>query len=102
MAKDLVNDKGFKIIELNNNDIIYLHSKIGSLGICDYCNNPLIDGKLDCKSYYIAVLNSIFCPKCFSGWLKRANKYKEDEPIENKSYEYYKNLFKRQWEQTSI
>lgn len=94
MAKDLVNDKGFKIIELDTGDILHLCS----LGICDFCDNPLMGG----KSYYIAVLNSIYCPECFYSWFKRAHKYKKDEPIENRNYKYYKDLFKRQWEQTSI
>lgn len=53
---------------------------------CDSCLATPIYG------YYIAVLNSWFCPKCFNHWLKNAVRYKEDIPIEEKNYQFYRNL----------
>lgn len=43
--------------------------------------------------YYVAVLNCWFCPKCYNEWYGCATHYPEDIKIENKNFEYYKNLF---------
>lgn len=51
MAKQIENEKGFLIIETTLSEM----ASIGSLGICDYCNNKTT------KGYYIAVLNSWYC-----------------------------------------
>lgn len=44
-------------------------------------------------SYYIAVLNQWFCPKCYQAWYHRATYYPEDAKVENRNFEFYKNIF---------
>lgn len=56
-------------------------------GCCDRCNGTSNTG------YYVAVLNCWFCPKCYNEWYGCATHYPEDINIENKNFEYYKNLF---------
>lgn len=43
--------------------------------------------------YYIAVLNQWFCPKCYQAWYHRATYYPEDAKVENRNFEFYKNIF---------
>lgn len=83
MAKIVDNPKRFKVIELSRNEL----AKIGGIGICDRCNGTSNTG------YYVAVLNCWFCPKCYNEWYGCATHYPEDIKIENKNFEYYKNLF---------
>lgn len=83
MAKIVDNPKRFKVIELSRNGL----AKIGGIGICDRCNGTSNAG------YYVAVLNCWFCPKCYNEWYGCATHYPEDIKIENKNFEYYKNLF---------
>ncbi len=73
---------GFEI-ELSRNEL----AKIGGIGICDRCNGTSNTG------YYVAVLNCWFCPKCYNEWYVCATHYPEDIKIENKNFEFYKNLF---------
>ena len=53
------------------------------LGLCDSCcfYSP--------KGYYIPVLNSYYCPKCFEDWLTRARRYESDVPYENNKIENF-------------
>ena len=44
--------------------------------------------------YYIAVLNDTMCKECYKKWVKSAKRYAEDIPIENKNFNYYKNLLR--------
>lgn len=83
MAKIVDNPKRFKVIELSRNEL----AKIGGIGICDRCNGTSNIG------YYVAVLNCWFCPKCYNEWYVCATHYPEDIKIENKNFEFYKNLF---------
>ena len=83
MAKIVDNPKRFKVIELSRNEL----AKIGGIGICDRCNGTSNTG------YYVAVLNCWFCPKCYNEWYVCATHYPEDIKIENKNFEFYKNLF---------
>lgn len=83
MAKIVDNPKRFKVIELSRNEL----AKIGGIGICDRCNGTSNTG------YYVAVLNCWFCPKCYNEWYGCATHYPEDIKIENKNFEFYKNLF---------
>nr|UYE98185.1 MAG: hypothetical protein [Bacteroides phage NR01] len=39
------------------------------------------------------MLNCWFCPKCYNEWYGCATHYPEDIKIENKNFEFYKNLF---------
>ena len=42
---------------------------------------------------YTSVLNCWFCPTCYNEWYGCATHSPEDINIENKNFEYYKNLF---------
>lgn len=55
----------------------------GGAAICDFCNETSNVG------YYIAVLNSWYCPKCFKEWKKRAKWYPEDANVERSNYAAY-------------
>lgn len=81
--KTVKNEKGFKVIGMS---LLEVSEIFGGLGICDSCNDCSRDG------YYIAVLNSWYCPECYEQWIKRAKRYKEDIPIEERNYEKLKKL----------
>lgn len=83
MAKPLQNDKGFKVLTIDVDDLI----KINSPGICDWCSEDVFTGK------YIAVLNHIYCDKCYDEWYKQAKYYSQDKPIEDENYIRYSVLF---------
>lgn len=82
MAKQVKNGKGFLIIETTLTEM----ARIGSLGICDSCN------KGTHKGYYIAVLNSWYCPECYNEWQQRAERYDSDSDIEKKNFAFYADL----------
>ena len=84
MAKLIENNKGFKVIEVSNLECVKM---IGGYAICDNCNEPFS------KGYYVAVLNRIFCPKCYEELMSYAIYYPEDSRIENKNFEYMKSIF---------
>jgi len=86
MAKPLKNEKGFKILTICLTDII----NIGSPGICDWCSGDVNTGK------YIAVLNHIYCDKCYDEWYNRAKYFPQDKPVEDKNYDHYSLLFNPQ------
>lgn len=79
MASITKNEKGFKVIRIDNDE---LQQAFGSPGICDNCSEMSEEG------YYIAVLNRWFCPVCYHEWIKHATYYKEDKPIEERNYQY--------------
>ena len=79
------NDKGFKIIEMS---MVEVNELFGGDGICDFCNKASLTG------YYIAVLNSWYCPECYEDWLKEAKRYDEDIPFEERNFERVKRLMK--------
>ena len=78
MAKIIESDKGFKIIQVKAVELMQTIPM--ALGICDYCGSASLNG------FYIAVLNSYYCPKCYEEWIKRAKHYKEDRPFEEKNF----------------
>ena len=78
MAKKVECGK-FLVIEVSRNECIGW----GGAAICDSCNAPAENG------YYIAVLNSWFCPKCYEEWKKRAKWYQEDVNVERRNYAAY-------------
>lgn len=81
MASIVRNEKGFKVIKIDRDE---LQQAVGSPGICDFCSDTPKEG------YYIAVLNSWCCPVCYHEWIKHATYHKEDKPIEERNYEYMK------------
>ena len=87
MAKVVKNFKGHKTIQINRQELIDKLSRYGALGICDSCSEPTSVG------YYVAVLNRWLCPECYRKFVNTVDHYKEDEPIENRNFERYKQLF---------
>ena len=83
MAKIVENKKGFKVIEVSLSDII----RQGGLGVCDYCNK-----RVSGKGYYIAVLNAIYCEKCYGRWITDARYCTEDMDIERRNFDYMKEI----------
>lgn len=88
MAQVVENAKGFRVIEINRDELIEKLGKYGSRGVCDFCN------KSEYRGYYIAVLNRWYCDKCYDRWIKYAERYPEDSAYEKSNFERYKILFK--------
>lgn len=94
MAKNVINEKGFKIIGLNPDECkavgfgfeIYNNptpdTKSWDL-VCDNCNKLLNDEK---EVYYIPVLNRVFCKECLIDWYDNATYYPEDKHYEIRKY----------------
>ena len=82
MAQIINSDKDFKVIEVYLSDCI----KWGGLGICDHCNTAIR------KGYYVAVLNSVLCEKCYKSWHHRAKNYPEDRRIEESNFNRMKSI----------
>ncbi len=80
MAKIIENEKGFKVIEVSNLECICW----GGYAICDNCNDAFY------KGFYVAVLNRVFCPKCYEDFMQYATYYPEDSKIEIRNFEYMK------------
>lgn len=78
MAKKVECGK-FLVIEVSREECIMW----GGAAVCDSCNATSEIG------YYIAVLNSWYCPKCFEEWKNRAKWYHEDVHIESRNYAAY-------------
>lgn len=87
MANIKENKRGFKVIQVSRSELMDKLGLYGARGVCDRCNGITSTG------YYIAVLNQWFCPKCYQDWYHRAKRYPEDVAIENKNFEFYKNMF---------
>ena len=90
MAKIVNNDKGFKVISLSTRDAASLGFGIDGSGacVCMHCNKYCTDGDI----YYIAVLNDTMCKSCYEHWLKEAERYSEDTPIEERNFNRYKKI----------
>lgn len=88
MPKIIQNDKGFKVIEIEYG---FMAMATGNnLPVCDSCL------KNDCaKGYYIAVLNMWYCKKCYERWLKTAVNYPEDKAVEDRNFNFYKNVLEK-------
>lgn len=88
MAKIVDNNKGFKVICMNNNEAVNLGFGIfpGSC-ICMRCNSLVFD-----EIYYIAVLNDVMCKSCYEKWYESAIRYNDDAECENRYFNYYSEL----------
>lgn len=73
----------FKVIKVSAAELC---RAIGSPGICDYCGKPHEEG------YYIAVLNSWYCPNCYERFIKCRKWHIEDANIEDRNFKYYSKL----------
>lgn len=81
MAKIIDNPKKFRIIEMS---LVEVNQAFGGLGVCDLCCTSPQTG------YYIAVLNSWYCPECYNRWVKNAKRYAEDINTEERNFERVK------------
>ena len=91
MAKNVINEKGFKIIGLTTEECEELgfgfqyvdkHKDADNYCwdlVCDNCNKLLNEEK---EVYYIPVLNRVFCKECLINWYKTATYYPEDKHYE--------------------
>ncbi len=77
------NAKGFRVIKISRAEV---NEILGGYGICDFCNKARPTG------YYIAVLNSWYCPECYNEWMKTAKRYDEDIPFEERNFQRVKRL----------
>lgn len=101
MAKNVTNEKGFKIIALKPDECKQIgfgfnQDYFDGIGdeevyelLCDDCNK-LINNEL--YVFYVCVLNRIFCKECFQNWYEDAVRYPEDARYENNKYESIKAL----------
>ena len=84
MAKNVINEKGFKVIALTPNECFQIGFGAYYELICDNCNSIIIDYD---EVYYIPVLNRIFCQQCLVDWYDNATYYPEDKRYEDRKYE---------------
>ena len=95
MAKNVINEKGFKIIALTSEEckdigfgFQYVDKRKNANGycwdlVCDNCNKLLNEEK---EVYYISVLNRVFCKECLKDWYESATYYPEDKYYEIPKY----------------
>lgn len=96
MARNVINEKGFKIIGFSPNEcekigfgFVYLkNGKHHWELICDNCNGLLNEEK---EVYYIPVLNRVFDKDCLKDWYKTATYYPEDARYEAMKYDTISN-----------
>lgn len=84
MAKGFKTDKGHLVIRTT---VAEFTDKCGGYGICDCCGTPMHG-----RCYYIPVLSSLFCHKCYKAWLATAKYYPEDADYEKRKYAFYGKL----------
>ena len=93
MAKNVVNEKGFKIIALKPDECKQIgfgfQDETDFELICDNCNTLIND---ELYVFYVCVLNRVFCNECFQEWYEDAVYYPEDARYENNKYENVKSL----------
>ena len=96
MAKNVINEKGFKIIALTTEEckdigfgFQYIDKRKDANNycwdlVCDNCNGFLNYKK---EVYYIPVLNRVFCKECLKDWYESATYYPEDKHYEIRKYD---------------
>ena len=82
--EEIKTSEGFLVLKVSNYELAKATGT--QYAICDNC---CFD---DEYGYYVAVLNSWLCPLCYADWKKRATRYSEDIPIEERNYRRYKEL----------
>lgn len=91
MAKNVINEKGFKIVALTPGECRTVgfgfqyvnYGKMCHELVCDNCNEEL--SKHD-EVYYVSVLHRVFCKECLTDWYDNATYYSEDKDYEDKKY----------------
>ena len=77
MARIVTNNKGFRVIEICDFEMV---SALSSLTLCDSCINSVENG------FYIAAMNVWYCEGCYQEWLRSAIRYDEDKNIEERNF----------------
>ena len=90
--EEVKTSEGFLVLKVSNYELAKATNQ--EYCVCDHCLASPEEG------YYVAVLNSWLCPKCYANWKKRATRYFTDVPIEEKNYQFYKNLISKSEEFT--
>ena len=97
MAVRVENEKGFLVIAMTTSEAIHdcdfgcANDKKGEYYlVCDNCNE-LLNAHLKKYPivYYVAVLNRLFCAKCYKEWYARATRYDEDISYEECYFNKY-------------
>ncbi|WP_234110175.1 hypothetical protein [Chryseobacterium sp. R2A-55] len=73
MAQVVESDKVFKVIKMTRSELV---ESLGGYGICDHCNDSLLEG------YYVAVLNHWICEADYFKWHESAVNHPEDKELE--------------------
>ena len=93
MAKNVINEKGFKVIALKPEECKQIgfgfQDETDFELICDNCNELIND---ELYVFYVCVLNRVLCKSCFQEWYEDAVYYPEDSRCENCKYEDVKAL----------
>jgi hypothetical protein len=93
MAKNVTNEKGFKVIALKPEECRQIgfgfQDETDFELICDNCNE-LINNEL--YVFYVCALNRVLCKSCFQDWYEDAVRYPEDTRYEDNKYELIKSL----------
>ena len=93
MAKNVINEKGFKVIALKPKECQQIgfgfQDETDFELVCDNCNELIND---ELYVFYVCVLNGVLCKSCFQEWYENAVYYPEDSRYENDNYEYIKSL----------
>lgn len=93
MAKNVINEKGFKVIALKPDECKQIgfgfQDETDFELICDDCNELIND---ELYVFYVCVLNRVLCKECFQEWYESAVYYPEDARYENGKYEYINSL----------
>ena len=82
--EEVKTSEGFLVLKVSNQGLAKATDQ--EYCVCDQCLASPKEG------YYVAVLNSWLCPLCYAKWKKRATRYSEDIPIEERNYRRYKEL----------
>lgn len=103
MARNIINEKGFKIIGLTTGEcksigfgFQYVDKRKDAINycwdlVCDNCNKLLNNEK---EVYYIPVLNRVFDKSCLINWYETATYYPEDARYEALKYDTISNYIK--------
>lgn len=97
MASVINTKKGFKVIKMTLDEAVnicnfgYVDHGVKII-ICDDCNTKIHENE---DIYYVPVLNSALCKRCYDSWYASAKYYEEDARCENMVFNHYYNIFKQ-------
>ena len=95
MARNIKNEKDFKLLGLTPEECRAIGFGCSDFDnhelICDNCNDLITNHK---ETYYVPVLNRLFCKECLKDWYKSATYYVEDSRYEALKYDTIINYLK--------